>query len=123
MIRVIFRIVALSLNVIAKLTGRTYREVNILVYYFMVPLSWLIMLDQIFGFHYFKISFLLVCFGFYLGCRDFKSYSDWLFEKSVVFLNLFNKMGSNYVSSSVWICVGLPLLIYLALGYLLIVNW
>jgi hypothetical protein len=120
MIRVIFRIVALSLNIIAKLTGRTYREVNILVYYFMVPLSWLVMLDQIFGFHYFKISFLLICFGFYLGCRDFKSYSDWLFEKSVVFLNLFNKMGSNYVSSSVWICVALPLIIYLALAYLMV---
>ena len=120
MITAIFRIVATGLHVFAKLTGRTYREVNILVYYFMVPLSWLVMLDQIFGFHYFKISFLLVCLGFYLGCRDFKSYSDWLFEKSVVFLNLFNKMGSNYVSSSVWICVALPLIIYLALAYLMV---
>ena len=120
MITAIFRIVAAGLCAFAQLTGRTYREVNILVYYFMVPFSWLVMLDQIFGFHYFKISFLLVCLGFYLGCRDFKSYSDWLFEKSVVFLNLFNKMGSNYVSSSVWICVALPLIIYLALAYLMV---
>ena len=122
MITAIFRIVAAGLCAFAQLTGRTYREVNILVYYFMVPFSWLVMLDQIFGFHYFKISFLLVCLGFYLGCRDFKSYSDWLFEKSVVFLSLFNKMGSNYVTSSVWICVALPVLTYLTLGYFIIVR-
>ena len=120
MISRVFQIVAASLYGMARATGLTYNEVNILVYYFLIPLSWIVMIDQILGFHSFKVSFVLVCIGFYLGCRDFRTYSDWLFAKSVDFLNLFNKVGSNYIASSVWICVAWPLLIYIALGYMLV---
>jgi hypothetical protein len=120
MISRVFQIVAASLYGMARATGLTYNEVNILVYYFLIPLSWIVMLDQIFQVHYLKISFVLVCIGFYLGCRDFRKYSDWLFAKSVDFLNLFNRVGSNYIASSVWICVALPLLIYIALAYMLV---
>jgi hypothetical protein len=108
----IFKIVANFLLFIGRKTGFTYYEINIIVYYFIIPFSWLYLLDIIYKFHYFKLSFLIFALGFFVGCRNFKTYSDWLFAKSVSFLNYFNKFGSNYVASSVWICVSLPLAIY-----------
>jgi hypothetical protein len=116
----IFKIVAKSLSYIGSKTGLTYTQINILVYYFVIPFTWLCLLDIICSFHYFKIGFAIFTIGFTVGCRNFKSYSDWLFDKSVLFLNYFNKYGSNYVSSSVWICVSLPIVIYAILIYLII---
>jgi len=116
----IFKIVANSLSFIASKTGLTYNEINIIVYYFAIPYSWLCLLDIIFNFHHFKIAFAIFTFGFFVGCRNFKTYSDWLFDKSVLFLNYFNKYGSNYIVSSVWICVSLPIVIYAILIYLIL---
>jgi hypothetical protein len=116
----IFKIVANSLSYIAGKTGLTYTQINIIVYYFGIPFTWLCLLDIIFTFNYFKIAFAIFTIGFTVGCRNFKTDSDWLFDKSVLFLNYFNKYGSNYVSSSVWICVSLPIVIYAILIYLII---
>ena len=113
----IFKIVADSLSFISRKTGLTYNEINIIVYYFIIPFSWLVLLDIIFHFHYFKIAFGVFTFGFFVGCKNFRTYSDWLFDKSVAFLNYFNKYGSNYVKSSVWICVSLPIVIIIILLY------
>ena len=113
----IFRIVAKSLHEIASKTGLSYNQINILVYYFLIPLSWLCLLDTILHTHYLKISFVIFIIGFWAGCINFKIYCDRLFNKSVVFLNYFNRFGSNYIASSVWICVALPIMIYIALIY------
>ena len=43
----IFAIVAGAEHVIAKVTGLTYNEVNIIVYYLFIPLSWAVMIDYI----------------------------------------------------------------------------
>ena len=43
----IFVVVAGIEPVIAKLTGSTYNEVDIVVYYLMIPLSWAVMADYI----------------------------------------------------------------------------
>lgn len=43
----IFVIVAGIEHLIARMTGTTYNEVNIIVYYLVIPLSWTIMLDYI----------------------------------------------------------------------------
>lgn len=118
--RLIFKIVANSLLFIGSKTGLTYKEINIIMYYFAIPFSWLFLIDIIFKFHYFKIAFVIFTLGFIAGCRNFRTYSDWLFDKSVSFLNYFNKYGSNYVASSVWICVSLPIVIYAILLYLII---
>ena len=112
-----FRAVANILLFIAKKTKLTYNEINIIVYYFIIPFSWLFLLDIIFDFHYLKCSFVVFCLGFIVGCRNFREYSDWLFEKSVSFLNFFNRFGSNYATTSVWICVSLPIVIYIVLIY------
>jgi len=122
MINKIFKLVANSLIVLARVTGLTYNQINILVYYFLIPFTWLVMLDEIFDFHYLKVAFIVFCIGFTFGCRDFKKYSDWAFNRSVNFLNFFNRFGGNYYKSSVWICVAIPLLIYGFLTYLVFKN-
>jgi hypothetical protein len=119
MIKIIFKIVANCLSLIGRKTGFTYNEVNIIVYYFIIPFTWICLLDVIFQFHFLKLAFAIFTLGFIFGCRNFKSYSDWLFDKSVSFLNYFNKYGSNYVASSVWICVSLPIVIYAILIFLI----
>ncbi len=113
----IFTLVANFLSYIGRITGRTYNEMNIIVYYFIIPFSWMWLLDIIFDFHYLKIALGVFTIGFAAGCRDFKKYSDWLFNKSRDFLNYFNRYGSNYIASSVWICVSVPLVIYGVLLY------
>ncbi len=119
MINTIFKIVANSLKVTAKFTGFTYNQINILLYYFIIPFTWLLMLDTIFNWHYLSIGFIIFSIGFFVGCRNFNSYADWAFHKSVNFLNYFNKFGSNYYASSVWICVSIPIVIYALLICLL----
>ena len=115
----IFKITANSLSYIGRKTGLTYNEINILVYYLVIPFTWFLLLDIIFKVHYLKFSFVIFCIGFIAGCRDFKVYSDWLFDKSVGFLNYFNRFGSNYIASSVWICVSIPVIIYVVLFILI----
>lgn len=119
MINKIFKLVADFLLKIAEQTGLTYYEINILVYYFFIPFTWFIMLDIIFNWHYLTVGFIVFSIGFFVGCRDFKKYSDWAFYKSVDFLNYFNKFGSNYYASSVWICVSIPIVIYVILFFLI----
>ncbi|SDZ29697.1 hypothetical protein SAMN05444412_109154 [Rhodonellum ikkaensis] len=116
----IFKIIAKLLSFIADKTKLTYNEINIIVYYLLIPFSWLCLLDIIFNFHHLKIAFVIFTIGFFVGCRDFKTYSDWLFAKSVSFLNYFNRYGSNYFASSVWICVSLPILVYGLLLFLIL---
>jgi hypothetical protein len=113
----IFSFVAKGLNTIAIKTGLTYNEINIIVYYGCIPFSWLALIDYGLGVHYLKGAFALVLLGFLIGCRNFTTFSDDLFNASVRFLNYFNRFGSNYFASSVWICVALPILIYSGLFY------
>ena len=103
---------------LAKITKLTYNEINIIVYYFIVPFSYFFLLDIIFRFHYLKISFVIFTIGFFTGCSDFKNYSDKLFRRSANFLLYFNRFGSNYEASSVIICLSIPLMLYIVLIYL-----
>jgi len=119
MISAIFKNVVQLLLFIANKTKLTYNEINIIIYYFCIPFSWLSLLDVVFGFHYFKIGFAVFLLVFRWRCRNFRAFSNWLFNKSVMFLNAFNPYGSSYIASSVWICVSLPILIYGILLYLI----
>lgn len=83
----IFAIVAGVENVIAKVTGLTYNEVNIIVYYLFIPLSWAVMIDF--------ISMLPLLSPMYIWgwvvflWKDpikFRNRCDWAFDKSVDFL-------------------------------------
>ena len=120
MIRTIFSIVALSLNKLATLLHLTYNEINIIVYYFLIPLSWTIILDVWIGLPIITLIFLCIWVGIYAATyKFFKKWCDWMFEDSVKFLNYFNRWGGNYILNSVIICVIIPIVIYLVLLYCL----
>ena len=122
----VFWITANSLNQIAKWTGMTYNEINILVYYLIVPLSWTVMLDLIIGFPIFTPLLILVWVYLLINLRTkrvFRIWCDWAFMKSRDFLLYFRKIGWNYIVSSVIICVVIPLIVYGLLTWGLIVKY
>lgn len=115
-----FKIVAKALMWIASKAGTTYNEVNIIVYYLLIPLSWMAMVDYIVGMPLLSLLFILGWGVFlWLDPMGFRERCDWAFKKSVDFLLLFRSIGWNYVVSSVIICVGLPILVYMGLLYLI----
>jgi hypothetical protein len=122
MITLTFNLVARWLHQLAKLTNLTYNQINIIVYFVIIPLSWFLLLDLYFSGYFFTMGFLIFLTGFKVGCKNFREYSDELFMKSVHFLNYFNRFGSNYYKSSVWICVLLPMLIYILLIMLVLLK-
>jgi hypothetical protein len=98
-----------SLKFFERISGITYNEINIIIWFFGIPLVWLCLLDKIFKTHRFK------CFG---GClalilllviSDFEAFSNKLFKLAENFLRSFNAIGSDYVTSSVLICIIFPL--------------
>ena len=111
-----FNIVALALLKTAQRLHTTYNAINIIVYYLLVPLVWTVMLD-------FKLqqpitTTLLVAVWTVLIIatrHHFLAWCDRAFKLSQQFLLLFQRIGWNYVVSSVIICVILPILITIAL--------
>ena len=118
----VFGIVAAGLNLIAKALHMTYNEINIIVYYLIIPLSWCIMLDYIIGLPITTpIWILLWIYIIWSKRKFFKEWCDAAFKLSVDFLLKFKGIGWNYWKASVIICVVIPLIIYAAL-ILLMVN-
>lgn len=121
MVNSIFNIVAQSLLWIGKKTGLTYNEVNILVYYLLIPLSWTVMFDCWLRLPVTTVMLICVWIGIFIATRHtFSLWCDWAFKDSVDFLNWFSRWGSNYVLSSVIICVVIPIAIYAFLICLLL---
>jgi hypothetical protein len=103
------------LMAISSHTGFTYKEINIIVWFILIPLTWIYLLDKIYKQKKFTIVFLIFISALLLFIPDFTKFCDWLFQKSVDFLNLFNTFGSNYIKSSVIICLLIPIIIYVIL--------
>ena len=119
----VFALVAGMEHVIAKLTGSTYNEVNIVIYYLLIPLSWTIMIDYLTKLPFLSPMFVLAWIVFlWKDSMKFRDRSDWAFMKSVDFLLWFKKVGWNYIVSSVIICVVIPILVYAELIYAIIKN-
>ena len=114
----IFIIVKDILIVLSSITGFSYKAINIIVYYYIIPFIFILFIDQIYKIHYFKISFILVMVIFTLLIKDFEFFSEGLFNNSAKFLNSFSFIGWNYVSASVIICVFIPIIILSFLVYL-----
>ena len=121
MITTIFNKTALLLVKTAQKVNLTYNEVNIIVYYMIVPLTWCIMLDLIFSsWPWMSVVWLALCVAvIWWHRKDFSTWCDWAFEKSVNFLLWFRRIGWNYYKASVIICVVLPIAIYVILITLL----
>lgn len=111
----IFTIVFEILNWLSNISGFTYKEINIIVYYVIAPFVYLYFIDKIIGKNYLKIAFVTTTVTSLLIIDDFGVFSNYLFDKSVVFLKSFGFLGWNYVVASVMICVFLPLVVLLAL--------
>ena len=112
----IFAIVAGVEHIIAKVPGMTYNEVNIIVYYLLIPLSWAVMIDYITMMPILTPMYIIAWVIFlWKDPMKFRDRCDWAFMKSVDFLLWFKRIGWNYIVSSVVICVVVPGLIYLEL--------
>lgn len=121
LIRRVFGWVANLLIQIARFSGLTYNEINIICYYFLIPLSWTILFDIFVGQPYTTILLSLIWVGVIVFKRKvFREWCDWLFRRSVDFLLWFNRWGGNYTLNSVVICVLFPIIIYAVLISLLI---
>ncbi|MBR4237846.1 MAG: hypothetical protein IKQ03_00220 [Prevotella sp.] len=117
----IFMVVAGIEHLIAKLTGSTYNEVNIIVYYLIIPLSWTVMIDYLTKLPFLTPMFVLAWVIFlWKDTMKFRDRCDWAFQKSVDFLLWFRRIGWNYIVSSVIICVVVPIIIYIELIYAII---
>ena len=118
----VFGIVAASLRLMAKALHMTYNEINIIVYYLIIPLSWCIMLDYIIGLPITTpIWILLWIYIIWSKRKFFRKWCDVAFQLSVDFLLKFQRIGWNYWVASVIIGVVVPIIIYAAL-ILLMVN-
>ena len=114
----VFAIVAGIKHVIAKVTGLTYNEVNIIIYYLLIPLSWAVMIDFITMLPLLSPMYIVGWIVFlWKDPMRFRDRCDWAFGKSVDFLLWFKKIGWNYIVSSVIICVVVPALVYAELIY------
>ena len=121
MIQTIFIIVATILSKIAQKLNITYNQINIIVYYLLIPLSWTIIFDIWIGLPITTIILVCIWIGIFIATHKFfKKWCDLAFEDSVKFLNYFNRWGGNYILNSVIICVVIPILIYIGLILLLI---
>ena len=114
----VFAIVAGIEHVIAKVTGLTYNEVNIIIYYLLIPLSWAVMIDFITMLPLLSPMYIVGWIVFlWKDPMRFRDRCDWAFGKSVDFLLWFKKIGWNYIVSSVIVCVVVPALVYAELIY------
>lgn len=117
----VFGIVAAGLNLIAKALHMTYNEINIIVYYLIIPLSWCVMIDYIIGLPITTpIWILLWIYIIWSKRKFFKDWCDAAFKLSVDFLLKFKRIGWNYWKASVIICVVVPLIIYAVLIILMV---
>lgn len=114
---IIFNLVVWILLKISSATGLTYNEINIIVYFFIIPMIYIFMIDKMLNRHILKISYLVISI-LVLLIFDFHHVSDILLYASRNFLLSFGLIGLNYVVASVIICVVIPTIIFLVLLYL-----
>ena len=110
-----FETVYLFLDWLSEVTGLSYEEVNIVVYFILLPVIYLHLVDRILRRHVLAPLFGLAAITFLTSTRDFAGIADRLFRSSVEFLESFEAIGWNYGTSSVILCVFAPLMLFVAL--------
>ena len=75
-VQTVFRIVADALNRAASAIGITFNEINIIVYYLVIPLTWSIMLDICLGTPIATFALFFIWVGIKIGtwgrCREWR---------------------------------------------------
>ena len=107
----IFIIIRDLLIRLSSITKLSYNEVNIVVYYYVLPFFYFCIIDYKIETHLLKIPFIILSLLSIIVIKDFKVFSDSLFNKSVKFLRFFKIVGWNYVVSSVIICIIVPIIL------------
>ncbi len=115
MIDATFQAVAKGLYYSGTLIHLSYNEMNILVYFGIIPLIWACMIDKLFRFHYVKLTIMLAILFCVVSINNLSAFCDDLFYACVIFLNLFRPIGIDYVAASVLICVVLPIALHMLL--------
>ena len=108
----IFKLTMDSLSFLAKKIGISYVGINVIIWFYIIPLTWAIMGDIIL-----KEYILIYIFSIYFTISliiywIIGPYSAFLFLKAVQFLDFFSKFKINYVMSSVIFCLIVPVIIY-----------
>ena len=111
----IFIIVRDTLSILSRVFHLSYNAINVIVYYIIIPIIYLIIIDLIIGGYYFTISYLFILFGTAIIIKDYNIFFDWLFKKSAQFLYSFSVIGWNYYVASVIVCVFVPLIVLIIL--------
>lgn len=111
----LFELTYEALMLLSRVSGFTYKEINIIVWFLIIPISWAFLIDKIYKFNYIKIISLITISITLLFINDFTAFSNWLFDISASFLRGFDSVGSNYIASSVIICLLIPIIIYIIL--------
>src|SRR4029434_9046636 len=104
----VFNIVYSLLLWCSQVSGLSYEAVNVIAYYFLVPLVFFFLFDRIIKRHIFVPCFVASwCLLLFL-VPSFDDFADKAFERSVEFLNAFSAIGWNYTVASVVVCVVAP---------------
>ncbi|WP_459210144.1 hypothetical protein [Aquimarina rhabdastrellae] len=93
MIKSLFEITYHSLKLLEDLSGFTYRELNILIWFYGIPLFWCFLIDKIRSSSYFKLLGFSIAISSFLFIPNFEQFSHQLFDFAVDFLNYFNTWG------------------------------
>ena len=115
----IFNVVVSILRWLAGKSGLSYNEINIIVYFVIIPFIYMYLFDKLIDKFYFRIGFLIILAITFVLVESFREFSDKLFNASVKFLEWFEIIGWNYVEASVIICVVVPVLIFIVLIFFL----
>lgn len=113
----IFDLIYRFLKWLSSITGFTYHEVNIIIYFILIPAFFVFLISLLSKNKYWILGYLLIVAILLIIIPDFRVFSDVVFDKSVSFLNWFENLGLNYVQASVVICVIIPSLILIALVF------
>jgi len=106
----VFMIVMGGLYAFAWLLGVSYKAINIYFYFVLFPLSFSLLLKG-----WKKFLFIPASFLFFL-VPNFESFSVSFFDLCVDFLNsTAGAFGTNYIAMSVYLCVLVPLILYIPL--------
>lgn len=114
---IVFKIVEGTLSWFSDLIGLSYKEVNIILYFIIIPFIFIHLINKILDTRILKIGFAIGVLFFFIIVTDFQKFSIWLFDRSFDFLNSFDNIGLDYTQASVIICVILPGIIFLILFY------
>ena len=118
-----FYIVYTSLQWLSRITGLSYEEINVIIWYLGVPLVYSILLDKIIRRPVFTPILVTLAAVLYLSLPNPSLFADRLFDGSVRFLESFSGIGLGYDAASVLICVWLPFIFFLVLFTMAFPSW